>query len=131
MREMREMRPDDDKLEAVATNLRNALVAALKVIAWPHSPEVSEWRDDSYMSRLAAARLAEGIEHPRRLSGIHVDVLYASALRRLHQEHRNARALDPKSPEASPPQSLPPACHATLRQLLDPSGDLAVLLTLG
>lgn len=126
---MREMRPDDDKLEAVATNLRNALVAALKVIAWPHSPEVGEWRDDSYMSRLAAARVAEEIAHPRRLSGIHVHVLYASARRRLDQEHRNARALDPQSPEARPPQPLPDTCTATLRQLLDTT-DLALLIAM-
>jgi hypothetical protein len=130
MREMREMRPDDDKLEAVGSHLRDALVAALKVIAWPHSGDCAEWQTDSYMARLSAATMAESIAHPRRMTCIHVDVLYASARRRLDQEHRNARALDPQSPEARPPQALPKVCTLKLRQLLDPSTDLALTLLL-
>jgi hypothetical protein len=107
----------------------DALFYALKPLAWPHSPDVADWRDDSMMARLSAATMAESIEHPRRLTGARVPVLYASALRRLHQEHRNTRALGPKSPEARPPQPLPPACTATLRQLLS-ADDLAMLITM-
>lgn len=70
MRVIRPMRSDDDRLELVAIHLRDALFAALKVIAWPHSPDVAEWQSDAYMARLSAATMAESIEHPRCLSGI-------------------------------------------------------------
>jgi hypothetical protein len=111
-------------------HLRDALFYALRCLAWPSSPDLGEWQSDTYMARLSAATMAESIEHPRRLTGVRVPVLYASARRRLDQEHRNARALDPQAPEARPPQSLPETCTLTLRQLLDPDGDLAMLIAM-
>jgi hypothetical protein len=120
---------DGDRLETVARHLRDALTSALRVVAWPQSREVRAWLEQSAASRDAAADMAATVQRPRRLSGIHVAHLYRQAKGRIANEHELAKAHAPKSAEARPPQSLPEACSATLRQLLD-ADDLAMVLLL-
>jgi hypothetical protein len=70
---------DNDRLEMFGRHVRHALTAALRELAWPRSLDVAVWRDQALSSRLEAANWAAKLQHPRRLSGIHLQFLYKAA----------------------------------------------------
>jgi hypothetical protein len=119
--EAAEIIADNDKLEAISRNLGEALFFTLKALAWPGVPEVLSWNLSAFGSRVEAARLAQQLRRPRRLSGIHVARLYRAALRQIATEHEFAKSLEPGTPEAIEPQPLPETCRLKMRQLLEMS----------
>ena len=81
-------------------------------------PEVETWHNDAFAARLEATRLAEQLDRPRRLQGIHVEDLFRNARQQLDREHQVAAQLELGTPKSTEPQPLPEGCQLSLRQLL-------------
>jgi hypothetical protein len=110
---------DTDVLRMVGINAREAMVAALKCMAWPGSAETNRWRRQANTSRLKASDWAKRLQHRRRLQAVNVDFLYDTALMSIRNSHAVAVVLEPDAAEARQPRPLPEVCPLKLRELLD------------
>jgi hypothetical protein len=90
---------------AVGSHLIQAMVHALKALAWPQLKAVSHWQAEMRAARSDARRRFS----PSMRQLIDMADLYSTALDRLPQEI-----------DAQPPQPLPETCPFTLDELLAP-----------
>jgi hypothetical protein len=120
---------DKGRLESVARHVRATLVAALMECVWPNG-DIQRWRDQCCSARLAAARFEEMLQRPRQSADVNLRFEYRAALMQIRNFHVLVLAPDFASPEVTEPLPRPEVCPVRLRQALDVSCDLAMLLTM-
>jgi hypothetical protein len=113
---------DTDRLQMISIHLTQGLPNALRATGCPNSAEAKVWRRAANSSRIEAVRWSHKLQHPRRITAVRVDELYANAMHVVRNEHEAARQLGEDCVQARPPQPLPPTCELKLRDLLDVSG---------